>query len=315
MSTVLHGKVSERYPRGRPMGEYLLALALADIAKHDGTSIFPSVATMAYYSYQDTRSVQRHLRTLLDVGWLILVRAHRGGRGDAGKSAEYRISPRWIAGEDLPGLVAGKSRQKKKGDKSAPFPADPKDDKSSPFPAGEKGDKSTSFPGSEPAEKRTTNNAEKDDKQRPPYKNGKELSTPLTPPGGSSGFDALCSAYPAHRVNFHQAQRRYAQLKPDERLAELMVRAARAQSASAEWQANNGHAVPNLSGWILNKKWRATHDEREAPAAQTAVTKEAQAPVAEQSPEEIEAQRLRAQQARERARQLVEESKRGRLGA
>jgi hypothetical protein len=39
-----------------------------------------------------------------DAGWLILVRAARGGRESAGRPAEYRINPEWIKGADFASL-------------------------------------------------------------------------------------------------------------------------------------------------------------------------------------------------------------------
>lgn len=87
--------VFKRYPGGG--NERLLALALADEARDDGTSVFPSVARLASKSAQSERSVQRLLHVMLASGWLQLVRKSTGRRGDCN---EYRISPEWIAGAD-----------------------------------------------------------------------------------------------------------------------------------------------------------------------------------------------------------------------
>lgn len=71
----------------------LTALALADYAWDDGTHIFPAVATIATKSRQSKRSVQGHLRTMQDEGFLVLVSDHKGGRS---KTVEYAINPQWI---------------------------------------------------------------------------------------------------------------------------------------------------------------------------------------------------------------------------
>lgn len=81
-------------------GKLMLALSLADHADPDGTSIFPAVATLAWYTRQDVRTVQRQLRELRAIGWLELVRE----RVPRFQSREYRIAPSWVGGGNLPGL-------------------------------------------------------------------------------------------------------------------------------------------------------------------------------------------------------------------
>ena len=114
--------VFERYPEGG--GEMLLALALADHADDDGTHIFPSVDTMAKKTRQSRRAVQYHLEKMQKCGWLILVRAARGGRPEkgstmGGKPAEYRISSEWIKGAEIAPNSPARSELKKR-EKSAP---------------------------------------------------------------------------------------------------------------------------------------------------------------------------------------------------
>lgn len=96
MSVKIMSMVFERYPTGG--GEMLLALALADHAHDDGRHIFPSVETLARKTRQSERTVQRLLRKMTKVGWLIPVKNIFGGRG---KAAEYRISADWIKGDNL----------------------------------------------------------------------------------------------------------------------------------------------------------------------------------------------------------------------
>lgn len=106
MSGKMCGLVFEHYPEGG--GEMLTALCLADHADHDGTSIYPAVSTVAKLTRQSERTVQYHLRSMQDSGWLLLVGNAKAGRG---KAREYRINPVWIETGKLP----------EKGAKTAPF--------------------------------------------------------------------------------------------------------------------------------------------------------------------------------------------------
>lgn len=87
--------VFKRYPIGG--GEMVLALALADHAKDDGTRVFPSIESLITKTRQSRRTVQYQLRRMEEAGWLILVNSGNGGRN---QSREYRISPEWISGGD-----------------------------------------------------------------------------------------------------------------------------------------------------------------------------------------------------------------------
>lgn len=113
MSVKMSGLVFERYPEGG--GELLTALCLADHADHDGTSIYPSVETVAKLTRQSKRTVQYHLSRMQESGWLLLVGNAKGGRQ---KAREYRINPAWIATGKLP----------EKGAKTAPFISEDSDE-------------------------------------------------------------------------------------------------------------------------------------------------------------------------------------------
>lgn len=66
----------------------ILALALADFARDDGTGIWPSVALMASKTMYDERTVQRWLAAMRESGWLVPVGTTKGGKG---KTTMYRI--------------------------------------------------------------------------------------------------------------------------------------------------------------------------------------------------------------------------------
>jgi len=87
--------VFDRYPVGG--GEMLLALALADFASDDGTRVYPGIKHLSQKTRQSERTVQYQLRSMEKLGWLILVNAGDGGKG---QHREYRVDPSWIKGAD-----------------------------------------------------------------------------------------------------------------------------------------------------------------------------------------------------------------------
>jgi hypothetical protein len=68
-----------------------IALLLATWADPDGTRVRPGVAELAASAEQGEATVRRRVAVLRDLGFLILV-SRGGGRGGAGKAAEYRLS-------------------------------------------------------------------------------------------------------------------------------------------------------------------------------------------------------------------------------
>lgn len=98
MSIKVMSAVFDRYPNGG--GEMLLALAIADHAHDDGSSVRPSVKTLAKKTRQSERTVQYQLRKMQDCGWLILVRNTSGKPGDTNV---YSINPEWMTGAKIDG--------------------------------------------------------------------------------------------------------------------------------------------------------------------------------------------------------------------
>jgi hypothetical protein len=240
------GMILDRYPADH--GEFKLALALGNFANEEGRNIYPSVETMAEKSRQDVRSVQRHLKRMLESEWLFLVRPG-GGRG---RPAVYRINPRWIAGEDLPLIGV------KKGDTVTMVGQN-----KTVTPVSKNGDIGVAA-----------------------YKNLEEPNTPLPPAGGEDGFQALMAAYPKHRRNLRAARREWEKLDPAKALQQRIVAAAAQQARRADWQAEGGRRVPNLSKWLADEGWRTTHDD-EAPVPQTAVIREGGQPEAVPASSEV----------------------------
>jgi hypothetical protein len=95
MSVKVMGKVFET---DLEPADKVLLLALADHAHDDGTKIFPSVARMMVKSSMAERTVQRHLRGLVERGLLVVVNHAEGGRGHA---VEYAIDM-WRLTECIP---------------------------------------------------------------------------------------------------------------------------------------------------------------------------------------------------------------------
>ena len=112
MSGFLAGKIwqSDLDPELKP-----LAAALADVANDDGTSIYPSVAYMAWLLSRSERTVQTGLKALRAAGVLRVVK--EGGQG-AGNTTEYRLVE-----EMLPTRVTWRDqRASEKGAEFAPLP-------------------------------------------------------------------------------------------------------------------------------------------------------------------------------------------------
>ena len=88
-------------------GELLLALALADEAKDDGSNVRPGVPTLARKARLSEKQVGRLLKKMQADGWLVRIsQAH--GRGEAG-FAEFQISPEWIAGGEVSATMSGQN--------------------------------------------------------------------------------------------------------------------------------------------------------------------------------------------------------------
>ena len=100
MSIKLMSMVWDRY--SATGGELLLALALADYAHDNGTSVYAGVETLAQKTRQSVRTVQYQLRRMQEEGWLLKV-----GKGDGGRSRHvtYHINPKWIKGAEVAPFV------------------------------------------------------------------------------------------------------------------------------------------------------------------------------------------------------------------
>ncbi|ATA55357.1 hypothetical protein CKY39_20640 [Variovorax boronicumulans] len=75
-------------------GERLLAVALADYARDDGSQIAPSIDALCQKTGQSRSTVHRQLARMLKAGWLMRVDRKAG----PGYFVVYRINPAWIAG-------------------------------------------------------------------------------------------------------------------------------------------------------------------------------------------------------------------------
>ena len=262
MSGKIVGMVFDHYPAGG--GELLLAVKLADNAHHDGTSIFPAVATLAAQTRQSERTVQYQLKRMQQMGWLVLVKDARGGGrgGGVGRPREYRIHPQWVKAHDstvpheqrpvwVPAacaLAPSEAPSKEMGANSAPI-------------SGKKWVQSTTEMGATAvAEMGATAIAPE------PSLTVKELNTPLPPEGGERGaqpageqqaeprLDDLWSEYPrqVHRLS---AQREWDKLKPDAALLAQMLEAVRAWRRTPDWTRNDGQYVPKLARWLRERRW------------------------------------------------------------
>ncbi len=235
MSIKLMTMVFDRYPEGG--SEMLLALALADHARDDGSRIWPSVGELARKTRQSTRTIQRQLQKMVASGWLEPVSAATGRRGSTN---EYRVSPSWVAGQDIA----------PRGDKLTPHAEDEvirTGDRLTPLEGTVRGD---------------TGDARGDiamsgggDTAMSPESSGTVSNhTPLPPGGGATGFDDLWSIYPNH-ANRLKAERRYLRIAPTAELHQTMRSAIEAQRLSRKWTKDDGEFVPEFATWLRNARW------------------------------------------------------------
>jgi len=97
MSSRLVGHVLEYYRKDCSLGEFVLALTIADEAAHSGDNVRAAPSEMARLSRQSLRHVQRLLKKMVADDWLQLLERSRGGRGQA---TTYQINPEWVRHPD-----------------------------------------------------------------------------------------------------------------------------------------------------------------------------------------------------------------------
>lgn len=251
MSAKVTGMVFDRYPEGG--GEMLLALALADHAHDDGTSIFPSIARLAAKTRQSQRSVQYQLRSMEKSGWLILVGGAKGGRKPGsesqGRTREYRINPAWINGADIAPLTPPVDNQEK-GANIAPFGGAKGaiHDVKGCNPQLERVQSATSKGATAIAPESSVNHQEPSgNRQSAHAKNGKAAKP-------AALFERLWQAYP-RKVAKADAEKAFAKLGADEALLTVLLEAIAKQSAWPEWREDGGKFIPHPATWLNGKRW------------------------------------------------------------
>lgn len=238
--------VFDRYPEGG--SEMLLALAMVDHARDDGTSIWPSVDELARKTRQSRRTVQRQIAKMVASGWLEQVRAATGRRG---LTNEYRVSAAWVAGETLPATTGVNLTPVESAIETATG------DRLTPHEAGSRG---------VTRDARGDTGDARGDTAMTPESSGTIINhIPLPPGGGATGFDELFSIYP-NQDNRMKAHRRYLRLAPTAALQQTMRTAIEAQRLSKRWQKDGGEFVPEFATWLRNERWRDVPRAPGAPA-------------------------------------------------
>jgi hypothetical protein len=252
MSIRLMTMVFDRYPEGG--SEMLLALAMVDHARDDGTSIWPSVDELARKTRQSRRTVQRQIAKMVASGWLEQVRTATGRRG---LTNEYRVRAAWVAGDEL--LATGVNLTP-----VADEAENPTSDRLTPLPPPEvihTGDRLTpdavGSRGVTRDARGVTGDARGDTAMTPESSGTINNHTPLPPGGGATGFDELFAIYPNHD-NRSKAERRYLRLAPTAALQQTMRTAIEAQRLSKRWTKDDGEFVPEFATWLRNERWRDT---------------------------------------------------------
>lgn len=269
MSGKVVGMVFDHYV-GRG-AELLLAVKLADNAHDDGTSIYPSVGTLAVQTRQSERSVQYQLKRMVELGWLVLVKhASGGGRaGGFGRPREYRIHPDWIRAHDsrTPAdqrpvwVPSGKPAPKQIGATSAPICLVNKVQPGAEMGATAVAEMGAIAVAPEPSLTVIT------------------INTPLPPDGGASGFETLWAKYPK-KAAYGRAMAEYTALAPDAGLQQKMLAAVALWSPSTEWERDGGRWVPKLDRWLRECRWNDVPGLTPAPRAAPAIAPAPAAPAA-----------------------------------
>jgi len=238
--------VFDRYPVGG--SERLLALAIADHARDDGTRIWPSLDELARKTLQSRSTVQRQIAKMVASGWLERV-SDRTGRGHTN---EYRIASVWIEGGLLPSQQAAKPSV-------PPMPSYPQ------YPQGGQDDTlSPELKGVIQNVKGVTTDAKGVIAVTPESSEPSKNHSPPPPDGGADGFDELFSIYP-NGDNRAKAERRYRRLAPSAALQRTMRSAIEAQRLCRRWTKDGGEFVPEFATWLRNRRW----EDQPRPAATT----------------------------------------------
>ena len=250
MSIRLMTMVFDRYPEGG--SEMLLALAMVDHARDDGTSIWPSVDELARKTRQSRRTVQRQIAKMVASGWLEQVRTATGRRG---LTNEYRVCAAWVAGKELPATGVNMTpvedvAENATGDRLTPQQTPEvihTGDRLTPDEVGSRGVTRDA--------RGVTGDARGDTAMTPESSGTINNHTPLPPSGGASGFDELFAIYP-NQDNRSKAERRYLRLAPNAALQQTMRTAIEAQRLSKRWTKDDGEFVPEFATWLRNERWR-----------------------------------------------------------
>jgi len=255
MSIKVMSMVFDRYPAGGM--ERLLALAMADHASDDGTRIWPSVDELARKTMQSRSSVQRQIRQMVERGWLIRMKS---ATGRPGLTNEYRICPRWIAGEA--------DWQGHRGVNLTPLSTTPRAEKENrgvnltplciTAEVVHTGVNLTPVSGAErgvtTVERGVTTEQRGVIAVTPESSGTIKNHSPLPPGGGADGFDELFSIYP-NGDNRAKAERRYRRLAPSPELQRTMRSAIEAQRLCRRWTKDGGEFVPEFATWLRNRRW------------------------------------------------------------
>ena len=260
--------------------ELLLAVKLADNAHDDGTSIYPSVATLALQTRQSERSVQYQLKRMVEQGWLVLVKHARGGgrAGGFGRPREYRIHKDWIGQYDS--RLPADQRPT-----WLPTPATPSKQMGAevaPICLGKWVQPDAEMGATAVAEMGAIAVAPE------PSLTVIEPNTPLPPDGGERDFEKLWNAYPKKTAH-GKALAEFRQVAPDPQLLSVMLAAVGQWTAAPEWQKDAGRWVPKLDRWLRESRWLDVPGVS-APVAKAVAVPEVRA-VAAPMPESVRAYR------------------------
>lgn len=266
MSVKIISAVFEHYPEGG--GEMLLALALADHAHDDGTSITASVDHYADKTRQSTRTIQYQLGKMQRVNWLLKVSSGRGGRPRSdgftrSQTSHYRINPRWLKAAALASDrvrvtfdVCDESGFEKWVQNLHPFV-----DTTSAMGASH--GRNGCNPEQDSVQQLLHPNRQDNRQDNPPCDGiiFPVEKTNSNPSRCREFFQELKSAYPKPDP-CDEAWPVFLKLDPDAEMMGWMLRAIKHQAVELRWERDDGRWIPKLVNWLRGARWKMSPGAR-----------------------------------------------------
>ena len=222
-----------RYVHGIPSGRRMLLMALANFANGEGVC-WPSIKSLAEDADLGERHVSAELKELQNEGYITIVEV-------PGKSSHYHIHiPRGMSCSS--GVSASKGMNHSSGVNH-----------SASRTAVQGCDEPQFTPTPEPQATPTTLNRHKTVNEPSVRAFAPVKGEPKTLTY-SDKFSRFWAVYPKRKKK-GDAAKAFEQLRPNEELLELMIKAVREQAETEDWREAGGKYIPLPASWIRGERW------------------------------------------------------------